>query len=402
MKINTRYSGTVAIFLLASLVALLLFYNLATQRRVNFIENCRYSFKMTVETLARSVSIHYFRRDDFFSELRAGNRTNIEEYVKKISDDSIYIKKVQLKDTGLDIKGPYTISGDNGSIFIRFKIFNSDGTEFINNMHGLLVIDAGLLLLELQRDELLILEKSDEKGMDFIYNLRVYFLGSLLHFFHWVSVLSIGLLAALIFNEIMTRHYHYFYEIRGLQKIVFLFEKTERFSANHSVRVAAISKALGKLAGIKHRRLKDLYIAALLHDIGKISIPVEILNNPGKLSRDEFGAIKLHPIHSVRILENFEELHHIIPFVRSHHERLDGSGYPDGLTAEKIPLESRIIAIADVLEALTGERPYRKPMNIEEAVKVMRGMSLDQDILYILCDNIGYFKKVREKVIIDM
>jgi HD-GYP domain-containing protein (c-di-GMP phosphodiesterase class II) len=78
------------------------------------------------------------------------------------------------------------------------------------------------------------------------------------------------------------------------------------------------------------------------------------------------------------------------------------TGYPDGLTAEKIPLESRIIAIADVLEALTGERPYRKPMNIEEAVKMMRGMSLDQDILYILCDNIEYFKKVREKVIIDM
>ena len=114
--------------------------------------------------------------------------------------------------------------------------------------------------------------------------------------------------------------------------------------------------------GFKGKKLKDLKVAALLHDIGKISIPREILNKPGKLTPEEFEIVKKHTILSDNIIKSFEELAHLRPFIKFHHEKIDGSGYPFGLKGEDIPIQSRIISIADIFEALTGDRPYREPL----------------------------------------
>ena len=147
----------------------------------------------------------------------------------------------------------------------------------------------------------------------------------------------------------------------------------------------------GQRIGIKRKELKDLRIAALLHDIGKISIPKSILNKQGPLTKDEFEIVKKHPIYSAEIIDNFEELSHLSEYILHHHERMDGSGYPSRLKGYEIPLFCRIIAIADIFEALIGERPYRDPISPEDAVRLMeREMSVDPFILKILKENMPY------------
>ena len=146
---------------------------------------------------------------------------------------------------------------------------------------------------------------------------------------------------------------------------------------------------VGKNLGFRGKKLKDLYIAALLHDIGKIGIPNNILTKNGKLDSCEFVQMKQHPAISARILRNFKEYERLSPIVLYHHEREDGSGYPEGLTGKDIPLESKIIAVVDVFEALVGERPYRDPICPLSAFQKMKSMPLDQKIVSLLIDHYG-------------
>jgi HD-GYP domain-containing protein (c-di-GMP phosphodiesterase class II) len=118
----------------------------------------------------------------------------------------------------------------------------------------------------------------------------------------------------------------------------------------------------------KRRWLKR---AALLHDIGKVAISNSILDKPGKLTDDEFAKIKTHPVHSFDILSGVSVFADMAATARSHHERLDGKGYPDGLSSAQISLDTRIITTADVFDALTADRPYRKAMPIPLALDIM-------------------------------
>jgi len=136
--------------------------------------------------------------------------------------------------------------------------------------------------------------------------------------------------------------------------------------------------------GYTGRRLRNLYTAALLHDIGKISVPSTILLKDQALTKTEQQAIMAHPIISARILKNFKELAHLSQIVLYHHERIDGSGYPEGLAGDEIPEESRIIAVVDVFEALVGERPYRAPLSPDDAFATLRAMPVDQNLVAIL------------------
>jgi HD-GYP domain-containing protein (c-di-GMP phosphodiesterase class II) len=129
---------------------------------------------------------------------------------------------------------------------------------------------------------------------------------------------------------------------------------------------------------------QELLAAGVLHDIGKIRIPQEILYKPGKLTEEEFKVMKMHPIFSAMMLYPVYPLRHLCPVVRGHHEKWDGKGYPDGLSGESIPVAARIIAIADVFDALISDRPYKKGMKWEKAKKIMvegRGTHFDPDLL---------------------
>jgi len=136
-------------------------------------------------------------------------------------------------------------------------------------------------------------------------------------------------------------------------------EAKDLYTGGHTERVAAVAVGLARRLGFRDEELEAIEIGALLHDIGKIGIPEHVLSKPGKLTEDEWELIKTHPVISDYILSELD-LH---PFVRqcarSSHERIDGAGYPDGLSGENIPLPARIVLVADALDALTSTRSYR-------------------------------------------
>lgn len=158
-------------------------------------------------------------------------------------------------------------------------------------------------------------------------------------------------------------------------------EAKDPYTRGHTQRVAELSLLIGRELRLPPERLRVLSQAAMLHDIGKIGIPDSILNKPGPLTDEEFQVIKEHPVRGHQIIKDVRSLQQEIGGVRHHHERLDGSGYPDGLAGDAIPLEARIIAVADVLDALTSARSYRGPWTLERALTLLdqeAGSTLDR------------------------
>ena len=146
------------------------------------------------------------------------------------------------------------------------------------------------------------------------------------------------------------------------------------FTAGHSERVTAFADLIAERLGFSQHKRRWLRRASLLHDMGKLGISNSILDKPGKLDDDEFAAIKLHPVYSEEILANIAAFADIAPIAGGHHERLDGKGYPRGLTADEIGLDTRIVTVADIFDALTADRPYRPAMPLAKALGIMNDM----------------------------
>lgn len=152
------------------------------------------------------------------------------------------------------------------------------------------------------------------------------------------------------------------------------------YTSGHSERVARIAVRLAEELDVPPHKRSDLYLAGLLHDIGKIGIDDQVLKKCGALTPEEYRKIQAHVEIGVTILKDLKKLHHILPGVRHHHESMDGTGYPDRLSGEDIPLEARILAVADSFDAMSSSRPYRKrlsPMQIDEVFRKGRGTQWD-------------------------
>jgi putative nucleotidyltransferase with HDIG domain len=134
----------------------------------------------------------------------------------------------------------------------------------------------------------------------------------------------------------------------------------------HSRQVAKYAVRIAKQLGLAQDDIELIHKGGLLHDIGKLGIPDRILFKPGRLTADEFDIIKQHPIFSEQIVGNAHCMNNLKPILRHHHERYDGRGYPDGLQKDEIPLEARIMALSDAVEAMASDRPYKKARNPEE------------------------------------
>jgi len=139
----------------------------------------------------------------------------------------------------------------------------------------------------------------------------------------------------------------------------------------HSDLLVAYAEQLGESLGFGEEDLKDLRLACWLHDIGKISVPESILLKPGPLNAEETKMIREHPVIGERMCAPIKSLRSILPVIRHHHEKMDGSGYPDGLSGEAIPLKARILQVADIYDALTTHRPYRGALPPEEALQIL-------------------------------
>ena len=153
-----------------------------------------------------------------------------------------------------------------------------------------------------------------------------------------------------------------------IQAIAATTESRDPYTAGHQRRVTALAVRIGGELGFDDDRLESLQVAGLLHDIGKIAIPAEILSKPARLTNVEMALIQGHPQMAYDILKNIEFPWPVAKFVLQHHERLDGSGYPNGLSGEQIHFEARIIAVADVVEAISSHRPYRPALGIDIAL----------------------------------
>lgn len=133
----------------------------------------------------------------------------------------------------------------------------------------------------------------------------------------------------------------------------------DTYTNGHSTRVAEYSREIAKRAGFSAKKQDDIYMMGLLHDVGKIGIPDSIINKPAKLTDEEYGVIKNHPVMGAGILKNITEFPQLMVGARWHHEHYDGKGYPDGIAGEDIPQEARIIAVADAYDAMSSRRSYR-------------------------------------------
>ncbi|MDI3525133.1 MAG: hypothetical protein PWP42_383 [Candidatus Atribacteria bacterium] len=172
-----------------------------------------------------------------------------------------------------------------------------------------------------------------------------------------------------------------------LRALTAALDAKDPYTQGHSLRVAQVALKIASRFKLPERRLEMLEYAALLHDVGKIGIKDAILLKPQKLTASEYEVIKTHPLVGYEIVANVDFLREVAEIIRSHHERCDGSGYPDGKRAEELSLEARILAVADAFDALTSDRPYRRAFAIQEALQIMKNDErgrYDQEILGIL------------------
>lgn len=182
--------------------------------------------------------------------------------------------------------------------------------------------------------------------------------------------------------------------VAALSKTV---DARDPFTFGHSRAVRDYSVGMASYLGFDENRLEQLTIAALLHDIGKISISDNILLKPGPLSKEEYEVIKTHPVVGARIIEPIPYMANMVPFVRHHHERIDGKGYPAGLHGSEIPLEAKILAISDSFDAMTSTRPYRQPLSMDKILDELergRNKQFDSELLDIFLHEFRIKQKV--------
>lgn len=167
-----------------------------------------------------------------------------------------------------------------------------------------------------------------------------------------------------------------------IQAVALTVEKRDPYTAGHQRRVADLARAIATKMGLSKKQINGIRIAGSIHDLGKTCVPADILSKPGRLTENEFGIIKAHPEVGYDILKNIEFPWPIAQTIVQHHERLDGSGYPAGLKGKNIIVEARIVAVSDVVEAMSSHRPYRPALGIDMALDEIqkgRGTAYDPD-----------------------
>jgi len=175
--------------------------------------------------------------------------------------------------------------------------------------------------------------------------------------------------------------------LRTIEALALAIEAKDQTTRDHLQRVQVYAVEVGKDLGLDEAQLEALRAAALLHDIGKLAVPEHIISKPGKLTREEFEKMKIHPVVGAEILERVRFPYPVTPIVRSHHERWDGTGYPDGLRGTSIPVGARILAAVDCLDALASHRQYRRALPLDEAmgrIAAESGQAFDPQVVEVL------------------
>jgi putative nucleotidyltransferase with HDIG domain len=193
--------------------------------------------------------------------------------------------------------------------------------------------------------------------------------------------------------------------LRAIEGLALAIEAKDENTHRHLMRVRVYVSELGKVMGMDKPMMQALLTASLLHDIGKLAVPEYIINKPGKLTPEEFEKMKIHPVVGADILERIHFPYPVVPIVRSHHEAWDGSGYPDGLTGEEIPIGARLLTAVDCFDALASDRPYRKALSLEQAmafVKSKAGIQFDAKVVKLLEEHFPRLEEMARSQIHEM
>jgi putative nucleotidyltransferase with HDIG domain len=190
--------------------------------------------------------------------------------------------------------------------------------------------------------------------------------------------------------------------LRAIEGLAMAIEAKDKNTHLHLLRVRVYVSEVGKIMGLDPLVMKALETASVLHDIGKLAVPEHIISKPGKLTREEFEKMKIHPVVGAEILERVRFPYPVVPIVRSHHEAWDGSGYPDGLKGTEIPIGARILTAVDCFDALASDRPYRKAIPLDEAMGFLKsraGQQFDPDVVAVLEQHYREFEaRAREQI----
>ena len=180
------------------------------------------------------------------------------------------------------------------------------------------------------------------------------------------SEAAVALENARLFGEVKDLY------LSGVKSLVMAIDAKDPYTHSHSIRVSELSAVTATEMDFDDRMVEDITLAALLHDVGKIGVPENVLLKHGKLTEKEWKLMKQHPLHSVHILDQVKAFDHLSKWVRHEHERYDGKGYPDGLKGDEIPIASRIIAVADAYDAITSDRHYRPRRSEDIAFRILK------------------------------
>jgi diguanylate cyclase (GGDEF)-like protein/putative nucleotidyltransferase with HDIG domain len=185
--------------------------------------------------------------------------------------------------------------------------------------------------------------------------------------------------------------------LRTIRALALAIEAKEQSTQGHLERLSAYSMELGRVLSLSDEEMEALGAAVLLHDIGKLAVPEQIINKPGRLTPEEFEKMKIHPLIGAEILSHVNFPYPVVPIVEAHHERWDGAGYPFGKKGEEIPMGARILAVLDCLDALSSERPYRRALPLTEAleqVATLAGTQYDPKVVAALKENWPHLREL--------
>jgi putative nucleotidyltransferase with HDIG domain len=193
--------------------------------------------------------------------------------------------------------------------------------------------------------------------------------------------------------------------LRAIEGLAMAIEAKDQNTHRHLMRVRVYVSELAKIMGLDKAQMQALLTASLLHDIGKLAVPEYIINKPGKLTPEEFDKMKIHPVVGADILKRVHFPYPVVPIVRSHHESWDGTGYPDGLKQEEIPIGARLLTAVDCFDALASDRPYRKALPVDQAmdfIKNRAGVQFDPQIVALLAEHYPRLERIARQQIQEM
>ncbi|MFN4190340.1 MAG: HD-GYP domain-containing protein [Pseudothermotoga sp.] len=362
------------ILIVAFSLSMLFFANLNRQKASQVEKFALRLFGMHLQYTAKGLSEGYFHWDDMFSAILRNDKEFLNQQIEKMKELYPSLVKVDLIDG--NIEKEFEIGYEQGFVKILFGIYDDEGQLKIRDRLICVLLDSYSILAEVGLKDVVNISKNGT--FKFVYS------GKVLTFYNFIISTIIGLIVVMLFENLRRIVIRQHYEHDGLEAIMEILSKKDSYTAAHSKMVASMALELGRALKLPKKDLKLLHTAGTLHDIGKIAVPESVLNKNEKLSAQEYEIVKNHPEIGAQIVERFLPLRETAKIIRYHHERLDGSGYPDGLKGEQIPLLSQVLAVADVYCALTDDRPYRKAYTKLEALQIMKTMPLNQDLVSLL------------------